>query len=202
MANSTGITEATKKASKKRDYIIGAAGLMIALALCALVIIYWDYIQKADRYGYLGVFIISIITGGTIFIPVPGLLVVFTMGSILNPAIVGALAGLGEAIGGIIIYLTGYSGHTAIEKLETVNHRFTAKFEDWLHSRGSIAVFVMSSIINPLFFPFTALAGAMHFGLAKFFFLCWAGKTIKGMGVAYLGYYGLGSILHWTGIGV
>jgi len=43
---------------------------------------------------------------------------------------------------------------------------------------------------------------AMHFGLPKFFFVCWAGKTVKGMAVAYPGYYGLGSILRWTGIGV
>jgi membrane protein DedA with SNARE-associated domain len=130
------------------------------------------------------------------------LLVVFTLGSILEPAIVGALAGLGEAIGSIAVYLTGYGGHRAIKKLETIDHRLTPKFERWIHRRGSIAVFLMSSIINPLFFPFVAVAGAMHFSLTKFFFLCWAGKTIKGIGVAYLGFYGLGSVLRLIGIGV
>jgi membrane protein YqaA with SNARE-associated domain len=202
MANPTGITEENKSSSRKREYLISAVGLVLVLALCALVIVYWDYIQRAGRYGYLGVLIISIITGVTILIPVPGLLVVFTLGSILEPSIVGALAGLGEAIGSIIIYLTGYGGRSGVTKLETIDHRFTTKFEYWLRRRGSIAVFAMSSIINPLFFPFTAIAGAMRFGLTKFFFLCWAGKTIKGMAVAYLGYYGLGSILRWTGIGV
>src|SRR4030042_1873823 len=202
MANPAGITEENKKSSRKREYIVSAIGLVLILALCVLVIIYWDYIQRAGRYGYLGVFIVSIITGGTILIPVPGLLVVFTLGSILEPYIVGALAGIGEAIGSIIIYLTGYGGHSGVKKLEAIDNRFTVKFEDWLRRRGSIAVFAMSSIINPLFFPFTAIAGAMRFGLPKFFFLCWAGKTIKSMAVAYLGYYGLGSILRWTGIGV
>jgi len=202
MADRGGKTEENRKSSRKREYLISAIGLVLVLALCALVIIYWDYIQRAGRYGYLGVFIISIVTGGTILIPVPGLLVVFTLGSILEPYIVGALAGLGEAIGSIFIYLTGYGGRSGVKKLEKIDNRFTVKFEDWLHRRGSIAVFVMSSIINPLFFPFTAIAGAMRFGLPKFFFVCWAGKTVKGMAVAYLGYYGLGSILHWIGIGV
>lgn len=187
---------------RKREYLIGTLGLVLTLALCALVIVYWDYIHRAAQYGYLGVFFISILTGVTVLIPVPGLLVVFTLGSILEPAIVGALAGFGEALGSIFIYLTGYGGHTALEKLETIDHRFTTRFENWIRSHGIIAVFFMSSIVNPLFFPFVAVAGAMHFGLTKFFLLCWAGKTIKGMAVAYLGYYGLGSILHWIGIGV
>jgi membrane protein DedA with SNARE-associated domain len=202
MANSTGITLATRKDSRIHDYLIGIVGLALTLALCALAIIYWDEVQDAGHYGYLGVSIISIFSGVTVLIPIPGLLVVFTMGSILEPSIVGACAGLGEAVGSIVIYLTGYGGHTVIEKLETIDQRFTAKFETWIRRRGDLTVFFMSSIINPLFFPFVAIAGAMHFGLTRFFLLCWAGKTIKGLGVAYLGYYGLGSILRWAGIGV
>jgi membrane protein DedA with SNARE-associated domain len=202
MATPAKINEANPKVSRRREYLIGVAGLVLTIALCVLVVIYWDDVIKASRYGYLGVFFISILSGATILIPVPGLLVVFTLGSILDPAIVGALAGLGEALGSITIYLAGYGGHRAVEKLETIDHRFIVKFEDWLRRRGAIAVFLMSSIVNPFFYPFVAVAGAMHFGLTRFFFLCWGGKTIKGMGVAYLGYYGLGSLLHWAGIGV
>lgn len=202
MENSTGMSEPSKKVSRKHEYIIGAAGLVGTLAICALVVVYWDHVHKAAQYGYLGVFLINILTGATAFIPVPGLLVVFTLGSILEPAIVGALAGFGEAIGSIAIYFTGYGGRTVIKKLETIDHRLTPKFEKWIRRHGYITVFLMSSIVNPLFLPFTAVAGAIHFGLAKFFFLCWAGKTIKGMGVAYLGFYGLGSVLRLIGIGV
>lgn len=202
MASPTGLIETGKKVSRRREYLLGALGLVLTLAFCALVIVYWDHVTKAEEYGYLGVFLISILSGATVLIPVPGILVVLTLGSISEPAIVGALAGLGEAIGSITIYLTGYGGHRVVEKLETVEHHYTIKFEDWLRRRGSIAVFLMSSILNPFFYPFVAVAGAIHFGLARFFFLCWAGKTLKGMGVAYLGYYGLGSILRWTGVGV
>lgn len=196
------MAQARRNVSLKRDYLVGAAGLAFTLALCALAIVYWDDIQIADRYGYFGIFIISILTGVTVLIPIPGLLVVFTLGSILEPFVVGALAGLGEALGSVAVYVMGYGGHTAIEKLEKIDYRLATRFENWLHRRGAIVVFLMSSTINPLFYPFALVSGAMHFGVFKFFLICWAGKTIKGMGVAYLGHYGLGSILHLIGIGV
>jgi membrane protein DedA with SNARE-associated domain len=199
MEDSLKIAEKGEKDSKKRGYLVGCAALVFAIALCAAVVYYWDYIDRVGQYGYLGVFIINIFAGVTIIVPVPGLLIVFTMGSVLHPAIVGACAGLGEAIGSIIIYLTGYGGRGA---LKTLNHKYTNRFEEWIHRRGSIAVFLMSAIINPLFYPFTAVAGMMRFGLVRFFFSCWAGKTIKGMAVAYIGYFGLGSILRAIGIGV
>jgi membrane protein YqaA with SNARE-associated domain len=202
MASSTGIAQATRRFSLKRDYLVSAAGLVFTLALCVLAIVYWDYIQITDRYGYFGVFIISILTGVTVLIPIPGLLVVFTLGSILEPFVVGVLAGIGEALGSVAVYVMGYGGHAAIEKLDKIDHRLTNRFENWLHRRGAIAVFLMSSTINPLFYPFALVSGAMHFGVFKFFLMCWAGKTIKGMGVASLGYYGLGSILRLIGIGV
>lgn len=196
----TGSTKpAERRPLKKRDLVIGIVALAVTLGLCVLVILYWDYIEQAGKYGYLGVFIISIFTGGTAIVPVPGILVVFTLGSVLNPAIVGASAGLGEAIGSIFIYLTGYGGQAALKKM---NHRITNRFESWIHHRGAITVFIMSAIINPLFLPFTAVAGMVRFGLVKFFLLCWAGKTIKGMAIAYTGYFGLGSLLRWIGIGV
>jgi len=199
MADPLKTAKKEKKGTKKRGYLIGGTALVLTLALCAAVILYWDYIVRVRQFGYLGVFIINIFAGVTVIVPVPGLLIVFTMGSVLHPAIVGACAGLGEAIGSIIIYLTGYSGRGAFK---TLNHSFTSRFEGWIHRRGSIAVFLMSAIINPLFYPFTAMAGMMRFGLVRFFFFCWAGKTVKGMAVAYIGYLGLGSILRAVGIGV
>jgi membrane protein DedA with SNARE-associated domain len=58
----------------------------------------------------------------------------------------------------------------------------------------------MSVILNPLFYPFTAIAGMLRFGLAKFFFLCWAGKAIKNTAIAGIGYVGLRTILNWLGV--
>lgn len=198
MENSSESFKMSGVGSTRKDYIIGGVALAATIALCVAVVFYWDYVRQAESYGYAGALIISILAGGTVVLPVPGILVIFTLGSVLNPAIVGAVAGLGEAIGSVGVYLTGYGGHRA---LKTVDHRVVRRFSDWIQHRGSVAVFAMSAIFNPLFFPFTAIAGMLRFGLIKFFFLCWAGKTVKGMIVAYAGYFGLRSLLRLLGVG-
>ncbi len=171
--------------------------LALTVALCIAVVFYWDYIKQAEHYGYLGAFVISVLAGATVFVPIPGILVVFTLGSVLNPPLVGIVSGLGEAVGSIGIYFSGWGGQKAVQNL---NHKFVNRFVDWLRNRGEIAVFLMSAVINPLFYPFTALAGMMRFGLTKFFFLCWAGKSVKNTMIAYFGYFGLRSVLQWVGV--
>jgi membrane protein DedA with SNARE-associated domain len=191
------LTISQQTRSRKREYIVGGIALALTIALCVAVVLYWDYIREAEQYGYLGAFVISVFAGATVIVPIPGILLVFTLGSVLNPALVGVVSGLGEAVGSIGIYLSGWSGQKAVQNL---NNKLMNRFVGWLRRRGEIAVFLMSAILNPLFYPFTALAGMLRFGLAKFFFLCWAGKTIKNTVIAYLGYFGLRSILRWVGV--
>ncbi len=186
-----------KKRSRKTEYIVGGVALTLTIASCVAVIFYWDYVMQAQHYGYLGAFVISILAGATVFVPIPGILVVFTLGSVLHPALVGIVSGLGEAVGSIGVYLSGWGGQKAVQNL---NHKFVDRFTDWIRRRGEIAVFLMSVILNPLFYPFAAIAGMLRFGLVKFFFLCWAGKSIKNMAIAYLGYFGLRSILRLVGV--
>ena len=69
-----------------------------------------------------------------------------------------------------------------------------------MQRRGSLTVFLMSAITNPLFYPFALTVGTLRFGLAKFFLLCWAGKTVKGIAIAHIGYFGLGYLLRWIGV--
>jgi membrane protein DedA with SNARE-associated domain len=193
------VTISEKTGSRKTEYIIGGLALALTIALCVVVVLYWDYIRQAEQYGYFGAFLISVLAGATIFVPIPGILVVFTLGSVLNPALVGIVSGLGEAVGSLGIYLSGWGGQKAVQNL---NHNWVNRFVGWLRRRGEIAVFLMSAIVNPLFYPFTAIAGMLRFGLIKFFFLCWAGKAIKNTAIAYLGYFGLRNVLRWVGMGV
>ncbi len=188
----------TRAGTAKSQYVIGGLAVALTIALCVVAVLYWEYIKNVSHYGYIGVFIISIFAGATVFVPIPGILVVFTMGSILHPAVVGVVSGLGEAVGSIGIYLSGYGGQRAVQSLS--NHGIFTKFSDWIRRRGSIAVFLMSAILNPLFYPFTAIAGMLRFGLVRFFFLCWGGKSVKNMVIAYAGFFGLRSLLRWAGI--
>lgn len=173
---------------------------MVTLTLCITVIHYWDYVREIRSWGYLGILIINVFAGATMIVPVPALPIVFTMGSILNPAAVGAAAGLGEAIGAIFIYLQGYGGRAIVP--DVAKNRYVARLISWVERRGTIAVFMMSSVFDPFFYPVTVAIGMLKFQLWKFFLATWAGKTVKGMIVACLGYFGLGAILRAFGIAV
>jgi membrane protein DedA with SNARE-associated domain len=183
--------------SKILRYVTGSVAVAVIVGLCVTAVIFADDLGNIQEYGYIGVFIISIFAGGTVIVPVPGLLVVFTMGSILQPVFVGVAAGLGEAIGVISIYLAGSTGRGMLDKL---SNRLVVRFTRWLHRYKVLAVFFMSAILNPLYYPFALLAGALHFGLPRFFISCWAGKTLKNIAVAYMGFFGFGSLLDWLGV--
>jgi membrane protein DedA with SNARE-associated domain len=58
----------------------------------------------------------------------------------------------------------------------------------------------MAAMINPLYYPFAVLMGVLRFGLGRFFLMTWAGRTVKNMFLAYLGYFGLRSVLQWLGL--
>ncbi len=180
-----------------KELIVGIIALLITIIGCIAVVLYWDYISQVQQYGYIGAFVISVLAGALAFIPIPAILVVFTLGSLLNPFLVGIVSGLGEAVGSLGIYVTGFGGRVAVDSL---NERYITKLKGWLEGHGSLTVFLMSVVLNPLFYPFTAMAGMLRFGLVKFFFLCCAGKSIKNTAIAGLGYIGLGTILRWTGV--
>jgi len=173
--------------------------LLITAALCIFVALYWEDFTNFAKYGYVGVLVISFLAGITLFVPVPSVLVVFTLGAVLNPVLIGLIAGLGEAMGSMMVYVTGLTGARPMHALDS---NVMKKFQIWMKTRGAISVFAMSAIFNPLFYPFTALAGMMHFGWWRFFLLCLAGKAVKNTLVAGAGFYGVKALItllggHW-----
>lgn len=135
--------------------------------------------------------------------------VVFALGTVtkpafapyLGPVFIGAAAGLGETIGGLSIYMTGMGGGAAMSglhygKIQNAYFRLVG----WVERRGSLVLFVLSAVLNPFFYPAALAAGALRFGIKKYFMICWAGKTIKGISVAAAGYWGLGGILRALGV--
>jgi len=182
-----------------KDYMMAGISLLITAALCIFVALYWEDFTNFAKYGYVGVLVISFLAGITLFVPVPSVLVVFTLGAVLNPVLIGLIAGLGEAMGSMMVYVTGLTGARPMHALDS---NVMKKFQIWMKTRGAISVFAMSAIFNPLFYPFTALAGMMHFGWWRFFLLCLAGKAVKNTLVAGAGFYGVKALItllggHW-----
>jgi len=150
-------------------------------------------------------FLIAFIAGISIPLPISYLLLTFTFGGILNPALVGVSAGVGAGIGGTLVYLLGRGGRRLFPGLrrysvdEVASNKLANKFVDWAHKRGSVVVFIMSAMLNPVFAPMAIAMGALRFRLLKFFLMCVAGNIVKAMVIAYAGYLGVGSLLRFLG---
>jgi membrane protein DedA with SNARE-associated domain len=182
----------------KREAIIGGISLAVTVALSLLIIQQRSYIDHIAHWGYLGCFVINVLTNGTFLFPGFGIVITFTLGGVLNPAIVGAVAGIGEAIGATGAYFTGYAGRGLFRDS---NNSLYLRFTNIIDRHGSKAIFFVSALLSPLFYPFAVFLGMVRFGWVRFFLATWAGRTAKSMALAYLGYFGLGSILQWLGVG-
>jgi hypothetical protein len=196
-------------AFRRWEYLIGILGIVLTVLLAAAVVFFWEDVRTLEHYGYLGAFIISIFGGATILAPVPMTPVVFALGTVmrpsfapyLGPVFVGAAAGLGESVGGLSIYMTGYGGGVALYNIEHDKIRATyLRMLRWVERKGSLTLFVLSAVLNPFFYPAALAAGALRFGMRRYFLICWGGKTIKGISVAAAGYWGLGGLLRMVGV--
>jgi len=182
----------------KREAIIGGISLAVTIALSLFIIQHRGYIDKIAHWGYFGCFVISVLTNGTFILPGVGIVLTFTLGGVLNPAIVGAVAGIGEAIGAIGAYFTGYAGRGLVRDS---NSGLYLRFSNIIDRHGSKAIFFVSALLSPFFYPFAVFLGMLRFGWVRFFLATWAGRTVKSMVLAYLGYFGLRSLLQWLGVG-
>jgi membrane protein YqaA with SNARE-associated domain len=154
----------------------------LSLLISLVIIANRDRLQQVPVYGYPGVFLISLLGSATIIFPAPSLAVVFAMGGVLNPLLVGIVAGAGEALGELTGFMAGYGGQVVVERYG-VYHRFRGYMEKY----GLITIFVLSVIPSPFFDLAGLAAGAMRYPVWQFLLVCWAGKTIKTVAVAYLG---------------
>lgn len=192
--------------SARTKYILFSGLFIITTILSIGVIIwYWEEIKELQQFGYAGAFLIAFIAGSSVPTPISYLLLTFTFGGILNPALVGLASGFGAGIGGTLVYLLGRGGRSCFPSLrhfsvdEHASNKLSGKFLNWAQKRGSVVVFLMSAMLNPAFAPMAIAMGALRFRLFKFFIMCVAGNLVKAMVVSYAGYLGVGTLLRWLG---
>lgn len=197
-----------------RARYITYSGIFLATTAISiyLMIRYWQQIAELQNYGYLGIFVIAFIAGSSIPTPVSYLLVTFTFGGIptdtgaWHPALVGIAGGVGAGVGGTLVFLLGRGGRRFFPGLkrydvdEAASNSLASRFIRWSQNKGAVVVFVMSAMLNPVFAPMALAMGALHFGRMKFLLLCIAGNIVKAMVIAYVGYFGLGTILRTLGV--
>ncbi len=199
----------------KRYLAIGilATTVIVSIVGSVFLVIFWKSITQFGSQGYLGLFIISLFAGSPIPIPTPSMILTFTLGSILNPALVALVSGFGNSVGQTLVYLTGRGGRVFYKSLgiswKTDENSWLARFlhklrmprmREFARRHVLWAVFILGMYPNPLLMPIIMGMGAARYNFWKFYIVCWAGKTAESAVLSYLGYYGLRSILRYFGI--
>jgi membrane protein YqaA with SNARE-associated domain len=175
-----------KKPFWTKDRYLQILALVFVIALSVFLVIHRAEVVKLQGYGYLGVFLISIISSASIVIPVPSWILVAALGAILNPVLVGIVSGIGGTIGEMTGYVLGYGGRLAIDNVALYN-----RMVKWMKRWGSVTIFVLALIPNPLFDVAGAAAGLLRFPVWKFILFGAAGRIPKNILFAYIGVWGL-----------
>ncbi len=166
-----------------------AVSLIGAIAITAAAIFLFSKVELLREMGYIGIFLISLISSATVFLPLPGFAVVFAMGAYLNPLLVGIAAGLGSGIGEISGYLAGYAGHDAVARTKIYRSH-----KEQIIKYGPLAIFALAFIPNPVFDIAGVASGALRMPWWQFLLATIAGKTLRYILVAYAGGYASGWI--------
>ena len=175
-----------KKGFLSKERYLQISALLLTIAISMLIFMNRDKVVELAPYGYIGVFLVSVISCSSIVVPVPGWIMVATMGAILNPVLVGVISGIGGTIGEITGYLLGYGGRIA-----TKETGIYARMVQWMKRWGNITIFVLALIPNPFFDVAGIAAGILRFPLWKFILLGAAGRIPKNILFAYIGIWGI-----------
>ena len=183
-----------KSARKWRPTTIQWLSILLAIAIAIVLIQYQSQISELGRFGYPGIFVVSILGNATVGAPAPSIVVIIGIGSALNLWIASLVAGFGSALGEMLAYLFGYSTHTKLNlKLfgnrfgdqETVESEFLTKtwylrLTQLINGRaGWITLFVLAVIPNPIFDIGGVLAGVAKMPWWLFLSVTTLGKTVR-----------------------
>jgi membrane protein DedA with SNARE-associated domain len=135
--------------------------------------------------GYIGVFLVSVISTSTIFLPMPLYLIIFASSSLgMNPVLVAFFSGLGMAIGELTGYFIGLGGNLLMIKK---HKKGIEKFEKFFKKYGFIAI----SLAAFLPFPFDIVgisAGIGRYDIKRFLLATFLGKFLKALIFALAGF--------------
>jgi membrane protein YqaA with SNARE-associated domain len=155
-------------APQKRPWIrpVLVAAIAIALNIIAYLMIPPDLAYRLGSLGYIGVFLITLISNATIVVPIPYFGLVAALSPGLSMVGVGIAGALGSVIGESVSFFVGRSGRGVVEQ---------TRFYRWVQRqlehpwRAFVVLFALSAPPNPAFDVAGLTAGAM--GLPYWIFL-------------------------------
>ena len=201
---------------KKKFWGTGAWVTLISITLvvCVILIRFWKYLTHYEILIYAGLFFTAMLAGSPIPIPTPCMVLTFTLGSKFAPWLIGIIAATGEAIGLMLVYLAARTGRHFAPNLNITDPankiysnwlgKFLKKikiprFLAFVNKRGTAGIFLFATFPNPFLMPLLVTMGINRYQAWKVALACWMGSAVMFLVLAYLGHYGLGSILRYFG---
>jgi membrane protein YqaA with SNARE-associated domain len=146
----------------------------ISLGIVWLTNRYQAELRDLGDYGYIGLFVISVIGNATLIVPAPVFVVACAAGLVYGPIAVGVISGLGAALGELTGYMAGAGGKALIPQGR--RYQQLARF---MQRHGMLTIFLLGVIPNPIFDVGGLIAGALRMKAWKFVLAAWAGKAIR-----------------------
>ena len=183
--------------SRTSDLKIQLIALLVGIFAVSVVFVIWMFVgglSNSDWWktlGYPGVFFLSLLASGGMVFPIPSLAATCgAAGLDLNLIVVGILAGIGETLGELVGYSIGFGGQSVVQR-----RRIYKRARAWMVRWGIGVLLLLSIIPNPIFDFVGIAAGALRYPLKRFLIIVWAGKTLKGIIIAYTCFW----IVEWIG---
>ena len=178
--------------SRRTTLWLRVLALVFVVSVTVGVALHRDKLHEFAALGYVGAFFAMLLSNATLVLPAPGLIVVFALGSSLNPLLVGVAGALGATLGEITGYLTGYSGLVVIEQTS-----ISRRLNGWMDRNGALTIFALSIVPNPFFDLAGLLAGAGRMSVWRFLGATFLGKSIQAILIAAAGALSLQWVETW-----
>jgi len=173
--------------------LLGAIALLAA-TLMALFFALDLGADDVERWGYVGLFGVSLLRAASVLLPIPGIGMTFAAGGFLDsawgipaPVLVGVVAGFAESLGEFTGYGAGMGGMQMLNK-----RNIYRRVQDWMKRRAFVTVFAMSLMPSLLFDVAGLVAGATRVPVRVFYPAMLMGKILRGTATATAGFYGIG----------
>jgi membrane protein YqaA with SNARE-associated domain len=149
-------------------------GLAAIVGLSALIVVLPIDYRALGNYGYLGVFVVTLVSTASLVLPVPYLATIVVAGSFLDPKLVALVAGVAAALGELTGYALGYTGRSLLP-----DNRWTAMIQQSMRRWGGPVLFVAAAIPNPFFDAVGMVAGATRMSIWVFMVSVFLGKALR-----------------------
>jgi membrane protein YqaA with SNARE-associated domain len=165
----------------------GILEIALVLLIIAGVLFFYRDIVSLRKYGYLGAFLISMLSSATLILP-GGWAVVIALGRVLNPVSLGIVVGIGSAMG----QLTGYLAGDGARDILSSRIKESRQIKELVEKYDVLGIFVLAFIPNPLFDIAGIIAGGLKIKWWHFLLACMAGRVLRFVLLALVWKYAVG----------